>query len=201
MDAESLIALESRYAPQVGKGRGVFSPHDHNGHAPWNLGGDKMADDRNGYAPVYAHLLDGLDPACVVELGVFQGASMAIWCDLFPYANVIGLDLDFDRFEENRPVLIERGAFTVNYPLFYQFDAYQPAAHPVDGHAPFDLFIDDGPHTADAIANVVRLVSPLMRDGGVYVIEDFPGGDDILASAFPEAREIVRAGRLNAARL
>lgn len=201
MDAQLLIDLERTFAPQVGKGLGVFSPHDQNGHAPWNLGGDKMADDRNGYAPVYAHLLDGFDPQFVVELGVFQGVSMAMWCYLFPYATVIGLDLEFDRFEDNRPALLERGAFTTNYPVLFTFDAYQQDATPLDQFAPLDLFVDDGPHTADAIANTLRLVGPLMADGGIYVVEDFPAGGDMLAGAFPDAVEIVRAGRLNAARL
>lgn len=201
MDAELLIDLERQFAPEVGKGRGVFSPHDRNGHAPWNLGGDKMGEDRNGFAAVYAHLLDGFDPQFVVELGVFQGVSMAMWCYLFPYATVVGLDLDFGRFEEHRPVLLERGAFGTNYPVLVPFDAYQTDAGSLAGFAPFDLFVDDGPHTRDAIGNTLNVVGPLMAAGGIYVVEDFPDGGDMLAAAFPDAREIVRAGRLNAARL
>lgn len=200
MDAEQLIALERKYAPEVGKGQGVFSPLDRNGHAPWNLGGDKMAGDRNGYAAAYAQLLDGLDPWLVVELGVFQGASMAMWCDLFPDANVVGLDLDFGRYHANLYALRERGAFRENSPLLHEWDAYGNDVEFLRDMGGIDLFIDDGPHTTDAISNVLRLVGPLMNAGGVYVVEDYPGGDVLLAEQFPAAK-VLRAGRLNAALL
>ena len=72
MDAELLVALEARFAPAIEQGRGVFSPKDKSHHAPYNLGGDKMAADRNGYAEVYARLLDGLNPQLVVELGLLR---------------------------------------------------------------------------------------------------------------------------------
>lgn len=200
MDAAELIELERKYAPRVTKGRGVFSPQDKNPHAPWNIGGDKMAPDRNGYAEVYARLLDGLDPWLVVELGVFRGESMAVWCDLFPDADIYGLDLEWSRWEQHQPLLVERGAFRRNYPQLIKFDAYSSDADELDWMEGIDLFIDDGPHTEDAIRNVLRLFAPLMNAGGIYVIEDFDGGGDLLAEAFPEAT-IVYAGRLNAARL
>jgi predicted O-methyltransferase YrrM len=164
-----------------------------------NAGGDKMAADRNGYADAYASLLSGLDPATVVELGVFQGVSLAMWCDLFPDAHVVGLDLEFSRFDVHRPVLLERGAFSRNSPILLEFDAYG-AYCPLDGLPSVDLFIDDGPHTEDAIRNTLQLFAPMMNDGGVYVIEDFAQGASLLAKAFPGAT-VVHAGRLNAARL
>jgi len=200
MDAERLIALERKFAPEVGKGRGVFSPLDRNPHAPWNLGGDKMGADRNNYAEVYARILTGMDPQRVVELGVFQGASMAVWCELFPEAEVVGLDLDFGRFHANYYALKDRGAFKENSPLLHEWDAYSDEAEILRDMGDIDLFVDDGPHTEDAITNVLSLVGPMMAPGGVYVVEDFPDGDRLLAKAFPQAR-IICAGRLNAALL
>lgn len=200
MDAEQLIRLERKYSPTVEKGRGVFSPLDKNSHAPWNIGGDKMAADRNGYAEVYARLLDGLNPWTVVELGVFRGESMALWCDVFTEARVVGLDVDLSRFEEHKHVLLERGAFRRNVPDLHTFDAYSPELGDMEFLYPIDLFVDDGPHTPDAVENVLRLFGPQMNARGVYVIEDFLGGGDLLAKAFPKA-QIIYAGRLNAARL
>ena len=200
MDAERLIALERQFAPEVGKGPGVFSPLDRNSHAPWNLGGDKMAADRNGYAEVYARLLGRMEPQRIVELGVFQGASMALWCELFPDAEVVGLDLSLDRYHANVAALKGRGAFTVNSPLLHEWDAYSDDAEFLRDLGAIDVFVDDGPHTRDAIQNVLGLVGPLMADGGLYVVEDFPGGGDLLRDVFPDA-EVIYAGRLNAARL
>lgn len=199
VDPDVLIRLEEQFSPAVGVAPSLFSKHERVRTDAENLGGDKMGPTRNGYAHAYARLLDGLEPDFVVELGVFQGVSMAMWCHLFPSATVIGLDLEFGRFEANRAVLVERGAFTANTPVLIPFDAYQTDCPQIVG--PIDLFVDDGPHTADGITNTVRLIGPLMGQGGIYVVEDFDGGADILARGFPDAREIVRAGRLSAARL
>lgn len=198
--AEMLVDLERKYAPTVGAAPAVFSPHERTRTDSHNAGGDKMGGDRNGYAEVYARLLDGLDPWMVVELGVFQGVSMAMWCDLFPDSLVFGLDLEFGRFHANSEALVSRGAFTKNKPMLRQWDAYGDDAEVLRDMDPIDLFVDDGPHTADAIRNTLRLVGPLMNRGSVYVVEDFSGGEGLLRQQFPDAH-IICAGRLNAALL
>ena len=198
--ADLLIKLENEFAPQIDKGPSVFSPFERKRKSKTNEGGDKMGPDRHNYAHVYAALLEGLNPQMVVELGVFRGTSLALWCELFPEAMVVGLDLDFDRFRENEQKLRDRGAFAVNFPLLHEWDAYGDEVEFLADLPGIDLFVDDGPHRADAIRNTVRLVGPLMNPGGVYVVEDFPGGGDILADAFPKA-QIIYAGGLSAARL
>jgi hypothetical protein len=197
MTPDLLVNLERRYAPQTGVLPGVFSEAERERLGDSNAGGDKMGPDRNGYADAYSRVLSGLDPQLVVELGVFQGVSLAMWCDLFPDAYVVGLDLDFDRFEEHRPFLVERGAFCVRRPSLIKFDAYSDQCPNLDM---IDLFVDDGPHTESAIRNVLSLFGPRMSPDGVYVVEDFDGGDRLLAEAFPQAH-IVCAGRVNAALL
>lgn len=196
-----LVELEARYAPSVLRGPGVFSPADRNGHAPWNLGGDKMAADRNGYASAYAEVLEPLldRASVVVELGVFMGASLALWCDLFPSAQVVGLDLEFARYSAHRRSLEDAGAFLRNEPVLVEFDAYgplEPLADVLSG--PIDLFVDDGPHTADAVSRVAGLVAPLMSDRSVYVLEDVPGGFEVLLRTFPGSTVLDR-GRWSAA--
>lgn len=197
ISAPQLVELERKFAPMPGDAPAVFSPLERIRRDPRNAGGDKMATDRNGYADAYAQVLSGLDPQLVVELGVFQGVSLAMWCDLFPDAHVVGLDLDFDRFEAHLPFLVEQGAFSVCSPSLIKFDAYSDLAPNLDM---VDLFVDDGPHTEPAIRNALGLFGPLMSPDGVYVVEDFEGGDRLLAKAFPQAR-IICAGRLNAALL
>lgn len=196
--AERLIELERQFAPAVEKGPGVFSPHDRNPHAPWNLGGDKMAGDRNGYAPFYEHLLDTVDIGSVVELGVFRGVSVAVWREMLPDVPVLGLDIDLARFKEHEPVLRERGAFTGRPVHTALWDAYQPdltVIRAVVGDR-IGMFVDDGPHTADAIRIVAEQVGPMVD--GCYVIEDFPGGEGILRDLF-DGWEIRHAGRISAA--
>lgn len=193
--SDLLVSLEAKFSPVVGAAPAVFSKHEKTRTDSMNAGGDKMGNDRNGYASVYARLLTGLTPRRIVELGVFQGVSMALWCHLFPDADVVGLDLDFDRFAEHRLVLEGRGAFTANRPRLLKFDAY---GNRVPELGAIDFFVDDGPHTEPAIRNVLRLFGPMMASRSVYVVEDFSDGDRLLEAQFPDAH-IIRAGRLNAA--
>jgi hypothetical protein len=138
----------------------------------------------------------------VVELGVFTGASLALWDALFPDSLIVGLDLDFERFYEHLPALLSAGAFRVRSPRLVEFDAYGPVTPLVDalGGLTIDLFVDDGPHTEDAIVRMVKQVGPLMSGDGLYVIEDFPGGDRILREHLPDA-SVFGGGRWWAGRL
>ena len=198
--SDRLIALEARFAPKILTGRPVFSPLDPNNHAPWELGGDKMHPDRHGYAKAYEEVLSGLRPWVVVELGVFLGASLAMWDALWPDAEIIGLDLDFSRFWEHLPELYRESAFPELLPSLVEFDAYgpvDPLLKVLDGRS-IDVFVDDGPHTEDAIRRVAGMVAPLMAERSVYVVEDFRGGARILTEAFPDAR-ILSYGEWSAA--
>jgi predicted O-methyltransferase YrrM len=194
----TLIDLERRYAPTVGQAPAVFSPYERIRTDTGNAGGDKMSPERNGYAQFYADILDGFRPLRVVELGVFQGVSLAVWSDLFPDAEVIGLDLDFDRFYGNLPFLRQAGAFSRSDPRLVVWDAYSEESP--DLPRPIDLFVDDGPHTLPAIKNALSRFGPLMADGGVYVVEDFDGANELLRASFPDAT-VVSSGRVAAARM
>src|SRR5690606_19043130 len=46
----------------------------------------------HNYAPTYAeNLPDTESRIVIVELGILRGVGLAVWCDLFPNARVIGL--------------------------------------------------------------------------------------------------------------
>lgn len=155
-----------------------------------DLGGDKMASLRNGYARSYARLLASRlnRTQTLVELGVFQGVSLALWCDLFPEATIIGLDIDFARFDSHRTALVERGAFSSNAPLLTLFDAFVPDSSPLidelSGRS-IDVFVDDGPHHIEAIVATAKVVVPLMGPDSLYVVEDQSKALEPLREAFP----------------
>jgi cephalosporin hydroxylase len=195
---ERLAELEATYSPDGDRGPAVWSPHHDSHRNAQNLGGDKAR--TNGYAPAYGELLEGREPAVLVELGVFQGTSMAVWCDLFHRARIIGLDIDPSRFQHER--LIELGAFARNIPHLHEWDAYLPDAEALEAAAgaPIDVFVDDGPHTKTAILRVAQAVKPLMAEGSVYIVEDHEEGARFLKEVFHGA-EIRQYGRLNAALL
>jgi len=195
---QRLAELEAVYSPNGDRAPAVWSPHHDVRKNPHNLGGDKAR--LNGYAPAYEELLEGREPAVLVELGVFRGTSLAVWCDLFPDTRIIGLDIDPSRFQYDE--LVEREAFRWNQPDVLPWDAYLPDTEALEkaAGAPIDVFVDDGPHTKTAILRVANEVKPLMAAGGVYIVEDHEEGARFLKHVFPDA-EIRQYGRLNAALL
>ena len=172
--AEELIRLEAKFAPNIEKGPSAFSPLERERTCAHNLGGDKMAADRNGYAEFYSWLTGKVDPDTLVELGVFRGSSLAVWDAVWPGVQILGLDLELSRYEKNLPLLLERGAFPGHLPEIRTFDAYKPDVRTIwDVVGVVDVFVDDGPHTGSAIRACLAEIGPLVRQA--YVIEDFAG--------------------------
>jgi hypothetical protein len=139
-------------------------------------GGDRML--HHGYAPRYAQFLApfvGEKQLTVAEFGVLKGTGLAIWCDLFPDARVIGFDIDLTHVRENRDFLVSKGAFTKNEPELQKYDQL------VDGSgrlqtvlcdSKLDVVIDDGLHFIEAIVTTWRSVQPFLAAKFVYFIED-----------------------------
>lgn len=187
-----LITKEKQYAPQVGILPSMTTKSNKYGYYTHNLGGDKMSNLRNGYATAYSKILAPFlnkPPQVVVELGVFQGASMALWCDLFPDSAVIGLDMDFERYNQNLPKLKDGGGFKKNEPTLINFDAFIPDLSILTSELKgkkIDLFVDDGPHNIEAIEATAKAIKPLMASGSVYVVEDNSSSLDVVREVFDE---------------
>jgi len=195
--AQQLIELEARFAPQVDKGPSAFSPLELERTCAHNLGGDKMATDRNGYADFYAWLIGKVQPETLVELGVFRGSSLAVWDAVWPGIRLLGLDLELGRYEKNLPTLLDRGAFPNGLPEVREFDAYKPDPSVItDAIGTVDVFVDDGPHTMSAIRTTLVNVGRLVRQA--YVVEDYVGTGSLLKERFP-GWEIRQQGRIAAA--
>jgi len=195
--AERLIELEAQFAPKVDKGKSAFSPMERQRSSGHNLGGDKMAADRNNYAGFYAWLANRVQPETLVELGVFWGSSLAVWDAVWPGIRLLGLDIELGRYEKHLPTLLERGAFPDRRPEVREFDAYKPdPSLIIKAIGNVDVFIDDGPHTMSAIRTTLVNVGPLVEQA--YVIEDHSGTGDLLRQRFP-GWEVREQGRIAAA--
>lgn len=158
----------------------------------------------HNYAPTYAeNLPDTESRIVIVELGILRGVGLAVWCDLFPNARVIGLDVDLTHFDENRRNLVARGAFAKNRPEVYEFDELSPAAprHLADllGPDKIDVFIDDALHYDAAILKAMADVMPLMAEGGVYFVEDNTKVHQKIAAARPQL-SVTPAGAMTVIR-
>lgn len=87
-----------------------------------------------------------------------------MWEEFFPNAEIIGADVD------------DRVLFQTQRIKTFQLD--QTDSLSIEkfkrhiGELKFDLMIDDGLHTFDAAKNLFENIHPLLKDNGIYVIED-----------------------------
>ena len=191
-DADMLIAAERKFAPTLVTAPRVVSPFDTPTH-PTNRGADKFDKLGNNYGKAYAEILDGITPDVLIELGVLTGVSLAVWCELYPDCQVIGLDVDLERMDWDG--LVSNGAFKLNRPSVFVWDAFDP--QPLPTPVRVDVFIDDGPHRVEAIRRTAQFMKPLMNDGGRYVVEDVPEAAQVLRDIWPD-HEVKQWGRLSA---
>jgi len=144
----------------------------------------------HGYAKVYEALFEGIRPsvALFLEVGIGTvnpdgsssmsylvknsvapqyrpGASARAWRDYFPNAHVVSFDVDPDTMLTNEERITT-----------YVCDSTLPETKKMlqclHGPALFDVVIDDGDHNPDTQQLTLANLWPLVRPGGIYVVED-----------------------------
>lgn len=124
------------------------------------------------YGQFYDDLIADLQPRRVLEIGVFRGASIRAWRHLPDPVEVVGIDRNPC---PGIPVI------RCTAPDF------SPALEQLQGQQ-FDLIIDDGSHKAEHQIAAIQQLAPLIRAGGVFVVEDLQDDAATAAvqSAFPD---------------
>lgn len=106
----------------------------------------------------------------ILEIGVFDGASLKVWLDYFPNANIYGIDLFSRVAMEDVQVLNEERCQAI------KGDSTNIAtAELVKKQWPdvkFDIIIDDALHVPEANAKTMHNFFPLLKENGMYSIED-----------------------------
>ena len=99
----------------------------------------------------------------VFEIGVQDGGSLAMWEEYFSGAEITGLDIDPRCKEfEQEGVRVYIGSQESSATL-----------HRIESErGPFDIVIDDGGHTMNQQITSFNTLFPLLREGGIYIIED-----------------------------
>ena len=113
------------------------------------------------YEPALQSLRD--EPIRLLEIGVLRGESLAAWVGYFPRATVIGLDT-FERYPEEKVWILRHPRVK-----FFRADSTEKAPELL---SPVDVIIDDGLHNPVAQRQTFEAFWPLLKDGGVYFIED-----------------------------
>ena len=191
--AEWLIQREIAYGGYVSDvQRRKVSPFDRRSDLQLKFGGmtggDRML--HHGYAAAYARYLRPFlkkRALTIVEFGILKGTGLAMWCDLFPNARVIGFDIDLSHFRQNQASLEALGAFRQNTPEIWEYDQFIESsrflADVLKGHT-IDVAIDDGFHSSETILTTWRSVMPHLSSEFVYFIEDYAGLLDASGNTF-----------------
>ncbi len=102
----------------------------------------------------------------LLEIGIQNGGSLEIWAKYFNNASLIlGCDINPEvsslSFEDPR-IKVVIGDAT-------DFETQKKIA---DQCSDFDIIIDDGSHHSSDIVQVFNLYFPLMKNGGLFIVED-----------------------------
>jgi hypothetical protein len=127
-------------------------------------------DTAHSYLDTYDSLFGRLRTSAirVVEIGVYDGGSIALWSDFFTNATIYGLDI---------VPLRKEAVFLTRYPrvvLKQPVDAYSADTISIFSTMKFDVIIDDGPHTLESMLSCVMNYSKMLTDNGILVVEDVP---------------------------
>jgi predicted O-methyltransferase YrrM len=100
------------------------------------------------------------DVHSLLEIGVFRGASIRMWLDYLPKAQIHGIERDLSNYE---PIIHDR--FTL-----HAGDACDPKLWETLGT--FDVIIDDGGHVSRDIKRAFDLGFSHLNPGGLWIVED-----------------------------
>ncbi len=124
---------------------------------------DKTPTIRHSYTPYYHRLFQERKIQRVFEIGVCGGASLRMWRDYFPSAEIFGIDNDPSRiFLEDRIHTACCDASNRSH--------LTSVAQSLGGH--FDLIVDDGSHYPEHQISSFHTLVPFLTLDGIYIIED-----------------------------
>jgi SAM-dependent methyltransferase len=170
--AQQLIDLEFQYSG----GKLVVVSHSSWGEPRNFCGADRMDPKRHNYAPTYAKYIAALGGTArnIAEVGILTGVGLAMWCTLFPEANVVGLDIDVGLVDKK--ALAAKGAFQKNTPtlvLFNQLGKNEKLLQKITPKGGFDFVVDDAAHRQEHNLACFKSFLPFLnKQHFVYIIED-----------------------------
>jgi cephalosporin hydroxylase len=154
-----------------------------------NLINDKTTDKNtvHSYLDTYESLFSAkkFDSMNVLEIGIYNGGSIKLWCDYFVNSKVYGVDIisEYDDLISEKSIL-----YDPRIKLYTRTNAYDINFVNHLSKEKFDILIDDGPHSYESVEFFLKYYLPLLRENGILVIEDIQNWDwiDRLKQHVPE---------------
>jgi trans-aconitate methyltransferase len=117
----------------------------------------------HGYADYYETRLSGRPVLSVLEIGVLKGDSLRFWEEVFPQAQILGLDIN--------PDCAQYAAGRISVLTMDAGDPRQLQKF-IGESCMFDFIVDDGSHDEKDITNALVFMWGKLNPGGLYAIED-----------------------------
>jgi len=127
----------------------------------------------NGYTKVYAESFEQIrdKPIRLLEIGAGDlGASHKMWKDYFPNGEIFCIDTFLGEAQKGLREKMESYGISVFEGNQLSRIDFQNALELFGGE--FDIIIDDGAHMPDAIQISLAILLPVLKSGGIYVVED-----------------------------
>jgi predicted O-methyltransferase YrrM len=126
----------------------------------------------------YVEVIERLQPRHVVELGIYQGGSTALFAEIARPHRLVAIDKQIGGHKPLDDYVSRRGVEDV----IHTYDGVDQAdiraiAEIVDREFPgesLDLIVDDCSHEYRPSHASFNVLFPRLRGGGIYVIEDWP---------------------------
>ena len=119
----------------------------------------------HGYLAFYERFFSGLRTrkANILEIGIFDGASLKTWEAYFENSRIVGADIN--------PATRRFAGGRIAVEIVDQSDLEQMVGLAIK-HGPFDIVIEDGSHQWEHQVTSLRTLFPFLRKGGLYIAED-----------------------------
>ena len=139
-------------------------------------GTDKVT---HGYMEIYASYFkkNKEKEITLLEIGVYNGASIVTWREYFPHAYIVGMDVE-EKSSLFNPLPGRNSFFTGDQGDTGDLEVICEKINKDTGKG-FDIIIDDGSHFQHDMMFSFGKLFPHMNKGGVYVIEDMCQAKDL----------------------
>ena len=125
----------------------------------------------SNYTPFYKKYFENIrkDNLKILEIGVANGHSTASFYHYFPNAQLYGVDI-------KKPNYLFYSSKRINYKTIDILDKKKVQKY-LNNNNEFDIIIDDSLHTYEGYTLNLRNFLPGLKNGGIYVLEDFNSTD------------------------
>ncbi len=125
----------------------------------------------------------------VMEVGVTDGSCLLAWRDVFPHAQIVGMDI--------HPSYIAQGCVKERIEFHLGDQRSRADCERAVAGRQFDLIVEDATHVLENTLLTLLFLWPHIRPGGLYVVEewaDIGGLRANVAALWPQAEVVGTCG-------